>query len=374
MPFVSMSSMCGFHERRVSSFTPRKVGVSTWSSVLSPSFMATFSLGWRGRKRWPVSSLHWSEDPRRLPTVVPSSQIPVFCKQKILCIQMHSTRWDYLHVGFWRNVREAQPWCSRCTGKKVSVGEITPPYGTPRIFTLLHICPSIFLLLLICRVGSIGSVCTFLQKRHSQVSSAGGLHVRLYQKILSGQRKQKQPFSFVKGDEGQLLCLCASSIQSVWVTVFSVLLGMILIFCWSLPLKSLPRKPRREMRQWLLGSFLALFYFMDLDDGGFFHKGRILRLSWLAEERKECFPGSRSKVFDHVFSDTIWCWCVLALSLFNCYFNLFRGNGLLRHLSDVGCFCSWVSCSLTWLVLSLGRFYFTIFLVQLCQQLAASFE
>ena len=42
--FFSMSSVCGFQESRVSSFTPRKVGVSTWGSVLSPSFMATFSL------------------------------------------------------------------------------------------------------------------------------------------------------------------------------------------------------------------------------------------------------------------------------------------------------------------------------------------
>ena len=43
MPFVSMSSMCGFHESQVSNFTRRKVGVSTWGSVLSPSFMVTFS-------------------------------------------------------------------------------------------------------------------------------------------------------------------------------------------------------------------------------------------------------------------------------------------------------------------------------------------
>ena len=39
VPFVSKSSRCGFHERWVSSFTPRKVGVSTWSNVLSPSFV-----------------------------------------------------------------------------------------------------------------------------------------------------------------------------------------------------------------------------------------------------------------------------------------------------------------------------------------------
>ena len=44
MPFFSMSCICGFHESRVSIFTPRMVGVSSWGNVLSPSFMATFSL------------------------------------------------------------------------------------------------------------------------------------------------------------------------------------------------------------------------------------------------------------------------------------------------------------------------------------------
>ena len=42
MSFVSMPVMCGFHERRVLCFTPRKVGVATWGSVLSPGYMATF--------------------------------------------------------------------------------------------------------------------------------------------------------------------------------------------------------------------------------------------------------------------------------------------------------------------------------------------
>ena len=43
--FLSMSSVCGFLESRVLSFTPRKVGVSTWCSVLSPSFMVIFFFG-----------------------------------------------------------------------------------------------------------------------------------------------------------------------------------------------------------------------------------------------------------------------------------------------------------------------------------------
>ena len=68
---------------------------------------------------------------------------------------------------------------------------------------------------LICPVGSIGSICTFFQKRRSLVCSAGDLHARLYQKLLLGQRKQKQPFLFLKdilyhlGNEGQLI-FCAS--------------------------------------------------------------------------------------------------------------------------------------------------------------------
>ena len=49
----------------------------------------------------------------------------------------------------------------------------------------------------ICPVGSIGSICTFFQKCRSQVSSAGDLLARLCRKLLLGQRKQRQPFSFL---------------------------------------------------------------------------------------------------------------------------------------------------------------------------------
>ena len=47
---------------------------------------------------------------------------------------------------------------------------------------------------LICRVGSIGSICTFFQNHRSRVSSAGDLHARLCQKLLLGQRKQTSFF------------------------------------------------------------------------------------------------------------------------------------------------------------------------------------
>ena len=44
IPFVAISSSCGFCDRRGSIFTPRQIGVSTWGSVLSPSFRVIFSL------------------------------------------------------------------------------------------------------------------------------------------------------------------------------------------------------------------------------------------------------------------------------------------------------------------------------------------
>ena len=44
IPFGAISLICGFHDRRGSSFTPRKIGVFTWGSVLSPSFRVIFSL------------------------------------------------------------------------------------------------------------------------------------------------------------------------------------------------------------------------------------------------------------------------------------------------------------------------------------------
>ena len=48
----------------------------------------------------------------------------------------------------------------------------------------------------ICRVGSIGSICTFFQKRRSQVSSAGGLLARLCQKLFVRSKKTETTFFF----------------------------------------------------------------------------------------------------------------------------------------------------------------------------------
>ena len=74
--------------------------------------------------------------------------------------------------------------------RRKSVGEMTPPCGSPRISRFCSNGHPV-LLWLICRVGSIGSICTFFQKHRSQVSSAGDLHARLCQKLLLGQRKQR---------------------------------------------------------------------------------------------------------------------------------------------------------------------------------------
>ena len=153
-------------------------------------------------------------------------------------LEVYSTRRDPIHTARSSACRALE----KCRGSTVvmllmyrrkSVGKMTPPSGTPRIFTLVLDHPGLFLL--ICRVGSIRSICTFFQKRRSQVSAAGDLHARLYQKPLPGQIKRKDLFIFLKGilyllgNEGQLI-FCAPDIQSVLVTVVSVLPEMISIF------------------------------------------------------------------------------------------------------------------------------------------------
>ena len=47
--------------------------------------------------------------------------------------------------------------------------------------------------------------------------------------------------------------------------------------------------------------------------------------------------------------------------------------GWFMHLSNVGCFYSWDSCSLTWLVLSLGSLTLLLSWYSFARQLAASF-
>ena len=116
--------------------------------------------------------------------------------------------------------------------RRKSVGEITPPCGTPGIFTLLLKCPSSFTIAdLSCKKYRIHLYS--LPERHTQVSSAGDLRARFCQKLLPGRRKQKQHFFlflkgilYLLGNAGQLI-FSAADIQSVLVTVISVLPEMI---------------------------------------------------------------------------------------------------------------------------------------------------
>ena len=96
--------MCGFRESRVSSFIPRKVGVSTCGSVLSPSLWQFLFFG-GGEGENCGLSLHFTD--LKIPKTLPCSQIPRFCKKKMWWIQMHSTQRDHLHAGCWRHVEEA---------------------------------------------------------------------------------------------------------------------------------------------------------------------------------------------------------------------------------------------------------------------------
>ena len=171
-------------------------GVSTWGSVLSPSFMATFSLGGgEGENRG--LSLHFTDlkTPVICPLLYPCSQLPGFCKQNMWCIQMHST----------------QPRSSACRlletcwgstvamllmYRKKSVSDMTPPCGTPsRIFTLLLKWSSSFTLAdLSCRKHRTHLYippetplsCIFSKRRSRQTLS----------KVLLGRRKQRQPLFF----------------------------------------------------------------------------------------------------------------------------------------------------------------------------------
>ena len=295
---------------------------------------------WKGRKLWPESSLHWSEDPSRLSTALPCSQLPGFCRQKMWCIQMRSKRRDHLHVGCWRHVGEAQLWCCWCTGERVSVKWLLP---VGLLLAFSHFCSNghPVLLWLICCVGSIGSICKFFQKRRSQVSSAGDLLARLCQKLLLGQRKQRQPFSFLGrrslslgqwGPAG-LLYFCVSDIPSVLVIVFSVLPRKISIFCWLLALEL----SQGNLGGWWGGSCLGLSCLClsyGLGWWWLFSTGQELchssMICWRAQEVFSCWraQGVLSKVFYHVICDAIWSWCLLALQLSYCYFNLFHGDGL----------------------------------------------
>ena len=101
---------------------------------------------------------------------------------------------DALHTArsSTRRVLEA---CRDVVDVQKSVGEMTPPCGTPRLFVCLlvflflfflcvHKCPSSFTLAdLSCRKHRIHLY--ILPERHSQVSLAGDLYARLCTKLLA---------------------------------------------------------------------------------------------------------------------------------------------------------------------------------------------
>ena len=121
--------------------------------------------------------------------------------------------------------------------RRKSVGEVTPPCGTPRIFTLLLKWPSNFILAdLSCRKHRIRlyilpepPLSSILSRRPSRLTLS---------KAFVRSMKTDNLFLFLKGilyvlvNEGQLIfCSSVSDIQSVSVTVFSVLPKMISVFC-----------------------------------------------------------------------------------------------------------------------------------------------
>ena len=85
------------------------------------------------------------------------------------CTQMHSTQRDHLHVGCWKHVGEAQPWCCWCSGERVSVRWLLP-VGL-LAFSRFCLKGHPVLLWLICRVGSIGSICIFSRRPSRQTLS-----------------------------------------------------------------------------------------------------------------------------------------------------------------------------------------------------------
>ena len=161
------------------------------------------------------------------------------------------------------------------------------------------------------------------------------------------------------------------SIQSVLVTVFSVLPEMISIFSWLLTLEG-------DSGGWWGSNWLGsscLCFFMDWDDGSFFsHKAGTVpffRDSLKSSRSVFLIAGPRCLIMSFVTPSGPG-----AVLHFNCLIATsvsFMMMGWLMQLSYVGCFCSWVSCSLTWQVLSLGSLTLLSSWYSFARQLAASF-
>ena len=94
--------------------------------------------------------------------------------------------------------------------------------------------------------------------------------------------------------------------------------------------RSLPRLLRRLMGRLLSVSFLSLpFLWTGMMVGVFFHKaGTVPFFHDSLKSSSSVFLAAGPRCFDHVICNTIWSWCLLALQVFYCCFNVFHGDGL----------------------------------------------
>ena len=131
--------------------------------------------------------------------------------------------------------------------RKKNVGERTPR-GTPRIFTLLLVSIQFYSCWSVMR-----SICTFFEKHHPKVSSAGGLLSRLSNAFVTSKETGAFFFfawkafsvSLAMRDSWCSVFLCFRYPACVGDSIFDVP-EMISIFCWHLAQKVLPRQLRRR--------------------------------------------------------------------------------------------------------------------------------
>ena len=122
------------------------------------------------------------------------------------------------------------------------------------------------------------------------------------------------------------------------------------------------------MGQYLFGSFLSFTFLWIEMMLAFSHKaGTVPFLHDSLKSPRSVFlaAGPRCLIMSLVTPS-----CPGAFLHFSCFIASsisFMVMGWIMQLSNVGCFCSRISCSLTWPVLSLGSLTLALFLVQFCQ-------
>ena len=258
---------------------------------------------------------------------------------------------------------------------------MTPPCGTPsRIFTLLLKWPSSFTLAdLSCRKHRIHLI-ILPETLLSSIFSRGPSRQTLSKGFVRSKKTETtfffswKAFSISWAMRADLLCYCVSDIRSVLVTVFCVLQKMISIFCWLLALEVF----QGNLRGWWGGSCLGLScLYLFLWIGmmvAFFHKaGTVPFFHDSLKSSRSVFlaAGPRCLIMSFVIPSGPG-----AFLHFNCFIAAsisFVVMSWLMQLSDVDCFCSYVSCSQTWQVLSLGSLTLLSSWYNFARQLAASF-